>query len=130
VRELKNAMDYAAATMPSDCVELCDLPDRIRRALDPEEAKPLADAALATLPDGDAASHGGTRPPPAPDRQNHSISLPEELRRIERERIKQALDATGGVQIRAAELLGMPIRTFINKLRQYDLHPKAVRTRP
>jgi hypothetical protein len=33
----------------------------------------------------------------------------------------EALRATGGVQRRAAELIGMPVRTFTFKLTQYGL---------
>jgi two-component system, NtrC family, response regulator AtoC len=33
----------------------------------------------------------------------------------------EALEAAGGVQKRAAQLIGMPLRTFVLKLRQYGL---------
>jgi two-component system response regulator AtoC len=35
----------------------------------------------------------------------------------------EALAASEGVQVRAAELLGMPIRTFSYKLKQYGISP-------
>jgi hypothetical protein len=37
----------------------------------------------------------------------------------------EALRATGGVQRRAAELIGMPVRTFTFKLTQYGLRDGA-----
>jgi DNA-binding NtrC family response regulator len=35
--------------------------------------------------------------------------------------MRRALDASGGVQARAAELIGMPLRTFVTKLKQYGI---------
>jgi hypothetical protein len=37
----------------------------------------------------------------------------------------EALRATGGVQRRAAELIGMPVRTFTFKLTQYGLRDSS-----
>ena len=39
----------------------------------------------------------------------------------------QALEAADGVRVRAAELIGMPLRTFATKLRLYDLAPPSRR---
>ena len=33
----------------------------------------------------------------------------------------EALEAAGGVQTRAAQLIGMPLRTFAFKLKRYNL---------
>jgi DNA-binding NtrC family response regulator len=49
------------------------------------------------------------------------VPLAEELRELERERMAEALRTTGGVKVRAAELLGMPLRTFTFKCKQYGL---------
>ena len=45
----------------------------------------------------------------------------EEVEELERRRMAQALEAVGGVQTRAADLIGMPRRTFTVKLRRYGL---------
>jgi DNA-binding NtrC family response regulator len=45
----------------------------------------------------------------------------DELRELERGRMEQALAATGGNQTRAAELIRMPVRTFMAKVKQYNL---------
>ena len=45
----------------------------------------------------------------------------EEIRELEFERISAALAATRGNQTRAAELIGMPLRTFVNKLKRHGL---------
>ena len=36
-------------------------------------------------------------------------------------RVGEALEAAGGVQVKAAELIGMPLRTFAGKVRLYGL---------
>jgi hypothetical protein len=41
----------------------------------------------------------------------------------------EALDAAGGVQRRAAELIGMPLRTFVLKYKQYGLRERLDPTR-
>ena len=41
----------------------------------------------------------------------------------------EALDAAGGVQARAAELIGMPLRTFVTKVKKYELAAGGVRRR-
>jgi DNA-binding NtrC family response regulator len=53
----------------------------------------------------------------------------DEIRDLERARMSAALDAAEGVQVRAAELIGMPLRTFVTKLKQYNLFTPKVRNR-
>ena len=50
--------------------------------------------------------------------------LYEEIRQLERRRIAEALEAAGGVQVKAAEMIGMPLRTFAGKVRLYGLSRK------
>ena len=50
-------------------------------------------------------------------------SLKEEVRELEKTRIEEALAATGGVQVKAAALLKMPLRTFISKMKTYKIDP-------
>ncbi len=46
-------------------------------------------------------------------------SLKDDLAAIERRRIEEALDACGGNQSQAAEMLGMPRRTLVERLRSW-----------
>jgi DNA-binding NtrC family response regulator len=115
VRELKNAMDYAAATAEGTAVEPWALPDRV------------TGRARAAPP---AAAESGAAPGPAGSEAEHRFRpLAEEVRDLERTRMVEALEATGGVQTRAAELLEMPIRTFSFKLKQYGLSGREAKRR-
>jgi DNA-binding NtrC family response regulator len=103
VRELKNTMDYLAATVTETVLEPDLLPPSIVQR--PAERGPSREEAEVreTAPLG---------------------NLQEEIRQLERRRITEALEASGGVQVKAAELIGMPLRTFAGKVRLYGLSRK------
>ena len=89
VRELKNLMDYLAATVVEDRLTVAHLPDRLR------------------------SLSGAPRLGPEPG------TIPEQVEALEARRMREALTATGGNQKRAAERIGMPLRTFVTKLGRY-----------
>jgi DNA-binding NtrC family response regulator/pSer/pThr/pTyr-binding forkhead associated (FHA) protein len=98
VRELANVMEFAAAAFDDPVLERWQLESRV--------------------------SGSSSEPPepvmkPAPGFR----SLEEEIRELEQKRIQSALDSSGGNQKRAAQLIGMPLRTFVSKLTQYGLRP-------
>jgi len=107
IRELEHAMAYAAALVDGERVEPWHLPETVVRE---HAAQP---AATADAPVAIAA--------PAPRPAASFRPIAEELQALERRRMTEALRATGGVQRRAAELIGMPVRTFTFKLTQYGL---------
>ena len=140
VRELKNALDYAAAAAPDTAheIEAWHLPAQLamvaRRAgdgaagpafrnglaarpvletlSDPRESRtanfPAAGDEMVEIEEA-AAPPPGFRP------------IADEVRDLERLRMIEALRATGGVQNRAAERIGMPGRTFATKLKRYRI---------
>jgi len=101
VRELRHAMDCVAAAYPDDVLRPHHLIDWLGGA-------PPADA---------EADRAG----PAEDERPKFRPLEEEIRELEIQRISAALAATGGNQTRAAELIGMPLRTFVNKLKRHNI---------
>jgi DNA-binding NtrC family response regulator len=101
VRELKNEMEYVAATATELVVEPWHLSERVAATTEGPTIVPRAQRSV----DGD------TRFRPIHD----------ELRDLECRRMREALAAAGGVQKRAAELIGMPLRTFTMKYKQYGL---------
>jgi two-component system response regulator AtoC len=100
VRELRNVIERAILVASGPALQISDLPFD-------------GNATAASRPPGPTAS----RPAPAPA----DASLPDELAAIERQRIIDALARCDGNQTRAAELLGLPRRTFIKRLEEYDL---------
>ncbi|MCP3102116.1 sigma 54-interacting transcriptional regulator [Myxococcus sp. K15C18031901] len=111
VRELKNAMEFCAAVVEGPLVEPSCLPDALRGPRDApeEEAPPSLPGPTPTREE-----------PGAPPRRRFS-RLDEELAALERQRMLEALDETGGVQARAARLIGMPLRTFAEKYKKHGL---------
>jgi two-component system, NtrC family, response regulator AtoC len=95
VRELANAMEYAAAIADGEVLEPHHLPPRVSRRTEP-----------AVLETG-----GPTR----------GRRIADELAELEKRRMQEALAGCGGNQSRAAELIGMPRRTFVTKLARYGL---------
>jgi len=120
VRELKNAMEYVAATCPGPLVEPSHLPALVSRVStvapgqQPNQAPAPAEppALLPTAPPSSGASG-------LPSRTFRPLA--EEIHELERQRMLEALEAAGGVQTRAAQLIGMPLRTFAFKLKRYNL---------
>jgi two-component system, NtrC family, response regulator AtoC len=104
VRELKNDMDYLAATVETTIAEPWHLPAKFGPKRD--------------------ESDDFVQPSPA---SRAFRPIEEELRELERQRMGEALEATGGVQTRAADLIAMPRRTFFSKMKQYGLSPKSER---
>lgn len=100
VRELRHALEYAVATAP-------------------DEVRELAPWHLPSAPAGEAVA--APRPLAVATRQWQPIA--EELAGLERLRMIEALRASAGVQVKAAELIAMPIRTFGTKVRRHAIEP-------
>jgi DNA-binding NtrC family response regulator/pSer/pThr/pTyr-binding forkhead associated (FHA) protein len=135
VRELKNTMDYAAAAAPDTAV-----------ALDVWHLPPVLTTAIAGTRDASAAEGDASITPDAPlgtppepvrpeaaamkrrDGAETFRPIEDEVRELERKRMIEALAATGGVQNKAAELIQMPLRTFVTKLKRYAIMPSDWKT--
>ena len=101
VRELRNAMDYVAASVEGDVVEPQHLPSKLNR---------------------DDSALGSVRSAPGSSRTTNEFRpIAEELEELERRRMVEALEATGGIRTHAADLIGMPRRTFTMKLKKYQI---------
>jgi transcriptional regulator with GAF, ATPase, and Fis domain len=111
VRELAHAIDYAAAAAPDSATELeiWHLPVG------------LAAAARQTR-DGSAPAAGA--PVTATPSNEAFRPIADEVRELERARMVAALRATNGLQNKAAELIEMPLRTFVTKLKRYAITPE------
>jgi DNA-binding NtrC family response regulator len=103
VRELRHVMDYLAATVSGDVALLDHLPAPIGDVDEPTWSAP-------------GPVHPAAATPPGTFR-----NLYDEIRDLERTRITQALEAAGGVRTRAAALIGVPLRTFVTKLKEHGI---------
>ncbi len=103
VRELARAMEYAATVAHDAVVEPWHLP--------PAFAPP--GEVLSSSAPVDGSTPSSLRP------------IAEEVAELERRRMSEALAAAGGNQSRAADMIGMPHRTFQTKLGKYGLRKSS-----
>ena len=111
----KKMMDYLAATS-EDVVHAEHIAARLR------QTRPSA--RIPMIPNVVVAEAASDTPTEVPKKFR---PLDEEIRDLEKRRIEEALAAHGGNQTRAAEAISMPLRTFVNKVRQYNLSPRTAR---
>ena len=148
VRELRNLMEYLAASVPEGEVTSAHLPERVAQTAAPwivpkaetaGASNPQSAPAAPRSPSAPAAPRAPSTPaepripstpaePPRAASQPASPSGPrtfrnlyEEIRELEERRIREALEETHGVRVKAAQLIGMPLRTMLTKMRQYQL---------
>jgi two-component system response regulator AtoC len=108
VRELRNVIERAAALAIGDVILPADLPHSVARPSDAAPATPrLADASSDSVPHAAPAD-------------------PEKA--AERQRITAALEQCAGNQTRAAKLLGISLRTLVNRLAEHKLARPRKRT--
>jgi len=97
VRELRNVIERAAVLASGDLILPADLPSNVTR---------VARAARGTGTEAPASSDG---------------SEPDPGKAAERQRIVAALEQCAGNQTRAAKLLGISLRTLVNRLAEHKL---------
>src|SRR5262249_50309651 len=97
IRELENVIERAVALEASPTI----LPDSLPAALSGDGAR-QAPSAVDGLPDV-------------------GFDLEAHVKEIERTYINEALKRAGGVQVKAAELLGMSFRSFRYYAKKYNL---------
>ncbi|MEJ7733690.1 MAG: sigma 54-interacting transcriptional regulator [Polyangiaceae bacterium] len=95
-----------------------ELRNTIDRAVVLASGQPLMPDHLALGAVGAAEGRPALRPGDAPA---GGLELKDEVRALERHRILEALEATGGNQTRAAQSLNIPRRTLLNRLDAYGI---------
>ena len=99
VRELQNMVERAAVMCENDTIEPHNLPEGIAGGLI-HQADPLL---------------------------MESLSMDEQLREIEKGMILEALQRTAGVQVKAAEFLGINVRSLWHRVKKHNIDVKAIR---
>lgn len=135
VRELKNVLESAVLFAAGPRIDLHDLPAAVRgrAAAAPAgapAAKPRSGEWPAVRPDPVASSEAAVAPPDsvaeAPEESapaSVATFVGKTMAEIEREAILTALQVTGGNRRRAAEALGIGLRTLQRKLKEYHGEP-------
>ena len=111
VRELRNVVESLVVLAPGEVIEIVDLPDEIRGT--PGVGSPATETpspAASAVGTGDAGDFEGAGFPDV-----GTMTMDE----IERRAILQALQTTGGNRTKAAEMLGIGLRTLQRKLKEY-----------
>ncbi len=117
VRELRNVLEFCLATSTGSTIEAESLPPNVAGTTAPW-----------LVPKQTPAAHVHGSIDLEDFRKRPFQSLKEELRLLERTRMVQALEVTSGVQTKAAELLEMPLRTFVKRLDEYQLRTESGKT--
>lgn len=111
VRELENLVERTVVMARSPVVRASDLPRAVRLS------------ALEAPVEAPAGPEPGT-PPPLPGRSGERAPGPsraEQLRALEKDELRKALEATGWVIARAARLLGWTPRQVAYKMKKHSL---------
>ena len=101
IRELKNTIESASVIAENGTIEPAQLPAKITGAF---------------AETGEASVKIPTR-----------VSLDERLKDIEKSMIIDALKKTGGVQVRATELLGINQRSLWHRIKKYNIDVKSIK---
>jgi two-component system, NtrC family, response regulator PilR len=102
VRELENTIERAVALESGSRISVEALPDRIRNHFQQ------------IIPHSGANGNGVIIPP-------EGLNLEEHIRKVERSYLLAALERSGGVRTRAAELLKMTYRSFRHYAKKYEV---------
>ncbi len=112
VRELRNVIERAAVICTNERLQPEDLPERMRLKAAEQHAvehpQPVESERHSAPVMGSTEDLGG-------------VPFRDRIRDYEVKLITDALDVSGGNQSRAAEILQMPLRTLVHKIKAYGL---------
>jgi two-component system response regulator AtoC len=123
IRELRNVVERAVLLSSGPTITPEALPvERMTAQRAPQVTFPVLPLPRTTTPRARSGGFDGIpHTTPEDTLPQQSPHLKGAVQDFERERILEALRATGGNQTKAAQLLGVSRRTLLNRLDQYDL---------
>jgi transcriptional regulator with PAS, ATPase and Fis domain len=101
IRELKNTIESASVIAENGIIEPAHLPTKITGAFDQDQKTSVKISA--------------------------NISLDERLKEIEKSMIIDALKKTGGIQVRATQLLGINQRSLWHRIKKHGIDVKRIK---
>jgi len=111
IRELQNVIERASVMCESSVIEPRHLPESIVR-------NPL----IRTIRHD--SDHNGDDP----DTPKKNLNLDDQVAEIEKAMIIEALRQGGGIQVKAAEILGIKQRSLWHKIRKFEIDPKTFKS--
>ncbi|MEQ9464752.1 MAG: sigma-54 dependent transcriptional regulator [Haliea sp.] len=134
VRELNNLVERLAILFPGAEVGFADLPQKFCEGFDPSRPPPQAPppaAESAPAVPATGAPQAGTPQASAPQADatqlgQEGLDLKQYLADTERSLLLQALQRSGWVVARAAQLLGLQRTTLVEKMRKFELQRDSV----
>jgi DNA-binding NtrC family response regulator len=102
IRELKNTLESASVIAENGIIKPTHLPAKITSVFDQNQITTAG-------------------------KNTAKISLDERLKEIEKSIIIEALKKTGGIQVRATELLGINQRSLWHRIKKYDIDVKGIK---
>jgi DNA-binding NtrC family response regulator len=128
VRQLENAMQRAVIMAQGPRITRGDLPPEVtarRSSMRPGQQETMSRVPARVGANSESEMPevllGGARGSSPPVMTSQITGLPDELETLQRQRLIEALQQTGGNKSKAARLLGMPRSTFFSKLRKLGL---------
>ncbi len=115
VRELKNAVERSIILAGEDVIRPEHLPPALRQNPTGSELPARGAAPVGATPGTDAAGQTLS------ESELDAARFRAEVKALDRERIREALERASGNQTQAARLLGISRRTLVSRLREFDL---------
>ncbi len=110
IRELENIIQHAVTMAEEDTIRSKDFPEHLHTPSLPRAEDPPK-----------AGEQNGDKPQPPADFFSKGVSLDAELEAYEQNILRAALEKAGGVQKKAAEVLGINYRSLRHRLQKYHL---------
>ncbi len=126
IRELENVIERAVALEPSDRLTPASLPDHLRSRISAHQRpQPLDLTTPAPRPERRSRVQGLGAQGYGLESESRRMDLEEALSELEKALLLEALERAGGVQTKAAKLLGLNFRSFRYRLKKYGLNVKG-----
>ncbi len=114
IRELQNIIERAMVMCEGDTIEPNHLPEHmIGQGIMPVLPEKLPKAQDTDIPEAELIENGGKY-----------LTLDEHMKNIEKSYIMEALRKTKGVQVKAAEILGINQRSLWHRIKKFDIDVK------
>ena len=123
IRELQNTMERAAVMSDTGIIDVNHLPENIKELLNTmESAAGMSDDVMIEEEEHHLQAIIGKGPSLETSTEIESLSIDDQLRTMEKRMIIEALKKAEGVQVRAAEILGIDQRSLWHRVKKHSIN--------